>query len=169
MSKTQRVGSLEIGEDMTFQKVEWVLERAGWALMLAAVAAMFLGLFGKDPKSLRTAGRESDALWARYDRRPRWQTRTPLEIHALPSAADKKARLSLNDDYLKRMMVRQITPAPESIEAAAGKTTFVFSGAERGEPLVVRFHLEPEKPGPAKARLGLGEEHTVAFTQTVFP
>jgi hypothetical protein len=135
--------------------------------MLGLLAAMFAGAFGKGPMSRKKAGQES--LWVDYERFARWQTRTTLELHAVPDAADNKARISINDDYIKDVMIEQITPLPEHIETRSKKTTFIFSGKEREDPLVIRFHLQPEKPGAKKVRIALGEDRAIQIKQLVYP
>jgi hypothetical protein len=168
MRKIARINSLELEEDMAFQKLEWTMERIGWIFLTLVAAAMLAGYFGKGPVSETAAGDEKGPLWIRYERFGRWQTRTTLEVHAAPSDFDKKVRLSVNEGYLKEMRLEQITPEPESVEARADKTTFTFAAGERNERLLIKLHVEPEQWGRKSGRLEL-PDRTVSFQQLVYP
>lgn len=168
MSRIKRIDSLELEENMSFQKVEWGMEVVGMLMLVGLIVAASLGYFGKHGSNERTAGDPQGSLWARYENHPRWETRTWLEIHALPSGLDKKAEISIGENYLKEMMVQNINPEPERVESQQEQTKFVFAGSERGNPVVVRFQMEPEKPGRKSARVSSGE-HEVKFDQYVLP
>lgn len=166
----RRVGSLEIDEHPGFQWFEWISERLGWLLLGGIlVAAGVYGVFGKHPRSERIAGRQNGDLWVEYDRRPRVDTRTVLKVHAVPGGPDSEARVSINDPYLDRMMIEQIVPKPKAAEARADRTVFRFAGEKAGDPLAIRFYLQPTEFGPVSAELTLGDGAVVSFDQQVFP
>jgi hypothetical protein len=165
----RQTSSLQMKENMMFQAVEWACEVIGAILMVVLVVMTLKGAFGKDPHNVKVAGETNGPLWAKYERVARWQTRTPLEIHAMPSDADKRASVSINNSYLNEMMVNRIMPEPDNIESSEDRTTFIFSGSQRGSAVVARFHMEPEKPGKKHARISLNEERSVEFTQTIYP
>lgn len=168
MSEVKRLKDLELEENMVFQAAEWAFEIIGTLAMFAIVALAFSGFFGRDPHSKTIAGTKDEPLWAEYERTAHWQTRTLLEIHATPNNPDKKAEISINDDYLRDMMVNQITPEPKEVEVKSDETTFTFIGSDSKSPVVVRFHMEPDKPGAKEARITLGQ-HAITFKQRVLP
>ncbi len=47
--------TLDVEEDMAFQRRNWRAERIGWAAMVAIVIAAVLGLFASGPLSWATA------------------------------------------------------------------------------------------------------------------
>lgn len=51
MGSTERVGDLELGQDLPFQRREWAVQRIAWAAMAAVLTAALLGLFGSGPVS----------------------------------------------------------------------------------------------------------------------
>ena len=167
--KVKRVGTLEIGENMRFQVFEWIMERAGWLALAGMVAGMAVGVFGTHPKSQRVVGNQEGPLWVRYDRNPRWQTKTSFEIHALPGEADRKAHLRVNNKFFDRILLHWILPEPESIESTSEQTIFTFAAARPREPMVVWIHYEPQKPGPLTVDIKLNEDAGVSFEQRVYP
>lgn len=165
-----RVKSLEIDEHVFFQKFEWAFERLGWLFMLGIlVAAGHYGVFGRHHKSERIAGEQNGPIWVEYDRRPRLETRTALKIVAKPGRFGKKVRVAINDDYLDRVMIEQIIPEPESVQSRSRRTVFTFAGEDDSDTVVVRIHLQPEKPGRATANITLGDDQSLSFEQLVIP
>jgi hypothetical protein len=59
MSKElKKVGDLEIGEDLKFEKWQWTVERIGWLVMVGFIVAAMLGAFGRglfSKKNIQTA------------------------------------------------------------------------------------------------------------------
>lgn len=158
---------LEIDENMVFQGTEWAVELLGVVGMIAVVVAMAQGVFGLSEKTVTEAGQ--GPLAARYDRVVHWETQTTLELRIKPSAPDHRASVSINDAYLDAMMTERITPEPERVESGADRTTFTFAGSDGGQALVVRFYLEPDRPGDVDADIRLADGASVQFEQQVLP
>jgi len=76
----QRVGSLEIVQDMTFQRRAWVVQRIAWVVMLLIVVAAVLGLFATGPLSGTTAKTDDGVLTIEYGRFARHDAQTDLLI-----------------------------------------------------------------------------------------
>lgn len=164
-----RETGLEIHGSTFFTWLEYAVHWVGIAVLAALVIMTGRGAFGRGGEHDALAGKPADAIWVRYERHPRWETRTIVEVHALPGGPDKTARVSVNGAYLDRMGLRGVRPEPESVEAGSDATVFVFPGAGRDEHAVIRFEFEPEKPGAALAALRLESGGDVAFTQKVYP
>jgi hypothetical protein len=170
MSDTKRVGTLELHEDMRFQKREWIAERIGWCIVIALLTAMGLGLFGGNgPVVDAQAGDVGGAFWIRYERFARWQTSTTLEVRVRLDGTPGRKRLVISNRYLQDMLIRGMTPGPESVEEIADDTVFVFSHSGQSALLVVRFDFEPDRPGLKKARFAIEGGPEVRFRQFVYP
>ncbi len=170
MPKAKRGRSLEIHEDMDFQRRTWAVERAGWVGMALLVLASLLGLLGPGPLSSATAVDPTSGLWLEYDRCVRCEAPAKLRVQLGPAAAkDGKVRLWLSRPYLDAVRVEQVTPEPELVEAGAGRLTYVFRAAEADGPLAVTFSLKPERAGYHPAEMGLDGSPPLRFGQLVYP
>lgn len=164
----RRAGSLEIDESERCRRIEGIVERAGWISLAVFLAAGAAGFFGRHPRSLKTAG-EGGPLTVEYDRFPHWNTSTDLLVRARPSASDGRVRLSVNDAYADAMLFDRVTPPPIAAASSADRLVFTFAADADRSPLVIRFHLEPQKPGRHTAEFALDDGPPVAFRQFTYP
>lgn len=170
MAKIQRVGDLEINQDLDFQRRTWVVERVGWGVMALTVLAALLGLFGPGLFNNATAGSKKARLWLEYKRFGRFQAPTTVQIHLGPNVgSDGKMRVLLNRDYLNGMQIQQVTPPPESVEAGSKQLTYIFQVAEPNQPTAVTFHLQTQQIGLLSGQVGLSREQPLRFSQFIYP
>jgi hypothetical protein len=171
----QRLGDLEIDQDLTFQRREWIGERVGWAVLVLIVLAASLGLFGSGPVSRATA-EAPGRLRVEYARFARSQTSETLTVH-LESAATAagEVRVALDREYLERSRVESVVPQPLRVEGRADRLVYVFRAARPGEPLAIAFLLHPERLGVSRGRVSLepvraaDQPVELAFRQLVYP
>lgn len=170
MADIDRIGDLEIGQDIDFQRRSWVAQRVGWAAMALVLTAAALGLFGPGVFNAAVAGERGGALWLEYGRFWRSQSMATLRVHLVPAAGTAGgSRVWLSRDYLDAVSVQRVTPPPERVEARPDRLTYVFALAEPGRPTVVTFEVEPQRPGPLAAALGVEGGPAVGFTQFIHP
>ena len=170
MTEQNRVGDLEINQDLEFQHLSWKLQRIGWGLMALLLVAALAGLLGPGPLSDTTAGEENSMLWVEYNRFERYQSPIMLKIHLGPGAAkDGKVRLWMNRDYIQNMELRHIDPEPESVEVGAESTAYVFNIADPEKSTTIFFHLEPNTRGWLPLRIGLQGGPHVSLRQFLYP
>jgi hypothetical protein len=170
MAGVQRVGTLEVAQDLEFQRRSWTVQRIGWVVMALVIVAALLGLFGPGPLSSATAGEQGGALWAEYRRFGRYASPSTLRIHLGTGAArDGEARVWLSREYLEGVRIQHITPEPDSVEAGLDRITYAFRVAEPGQPVAVTFHLELQQIGPTTGRVGLPDGPSLTFSQFVYP
>lgn len=167
MASIERVGDLEIDQDMPFQERMWRAQRVGWAIMALLLVAALLGAFGTGLLSRATA--ESGPLQVQYDRFVRFESPAQLEVRVAPGAAGDDVRVTLSHEYLRHLLVEHITPQPEQVLDGGGRLTYVFALAGAGEPAEITFHLRPERPGLLHAQVGLTDGQPTSFTQFVYP
>lgn len=167
MPGIHRVGDLEIAEDLPFQERMWRLQRVGWLVFALIVAATALGLFGAGPLSSATA--EQGALRVEYQRFERFETPGSFDVHVAPGAAGATLELSLPHEYLQHVEVTTISPQPRAVRDAGDRVTYEFALQDAGSPAWITFHVTPQRPGPLRARVGLGDEPPLEFTQFVYP
>ena len=74
---------LEFEQDLSFQRREWSIQRAGWLVMATIVIAGLIGLFGAGP--LSSANAEAGPLQLQYSRFERRHAPSELDRVAKPS------------------------------------------------------------------------------------
>jgi hypothetical protein len=168
MPKTRPVGDLEVGEDLEFQYRQWRVQRIGWVLMAVIALLAIAGFMGPGPLSRATAKTADGKLLVRYQRFARYQAPATLQFE-FPTGATRSARLWLSRDYMERVQVEAITPAPETVSTAQDWLGYVFPLNEPGERLVVKFSVEMEQFGWQELRVRLEDGQSVVVKQFVFP
>ena len=85
MASIQRIGDLEIGQDVDFQCREWAAQRVAWVVAALILAAALLDLLGGGRLSRVTA--EAGPLRVKYFRFECKHAPTTLRIEAAPGSA----------------------------------------------------------------------------------
>jgi hypothetical protein len=170
MSSIQRVGDLEVSQDIDFQRRAWTVQRVGWGVMALFLLSGLVGLLGPGPLSKQKIGDQSGLMSLEYERFGRFRTPTTLRIHLEPSTRrSEQVRVWLNPDYLEGVEIRQITPQPDTVEAGGDWMVFVFRRIQLNQPTEVTFHLDPERLGSLHGQVGVAEGQPVSFSQFIYP
>jgi hypothetical protein len=169
--RPERVGDLEIAEDMSFQWRGWMAQRAGWVFMLAIIFAALLGLCGSDgPLNRASAGTENDEISIRYARFLRHMSPTTLEIETGAGAVDGGyVRVAIAHSYLERFEVDSVTPEPESVQLEPGTLIYNFPAAGTDGTRSVVFVLRPDAYGRLSGRIGTPGGPFHEIQQFVYP
>jgi hypothetical protein len=166
--KIERLGSLEIDEDLIFERRQWGVQRAGWVVILLIVLAGLVGLLGPGPVS--TVKAVSGALTVEYERVVRKQAPTELHVRLAPGAAqDGEVALFLDQAYLAKVGINSVIPEPIEMEATADGVVFRFAIEQPEQPAEIVFAIEPSEPGMTQGRLGLLEGAELTIDQLIFP
>lgn len=165
-----RVGSLEIDQDLEFQRKAWVAQRVGWALMALFVLAAAVGLLGAGPLSHARAAIPG-VMTLEYERFARFESSETLTVRLDSAAtAGEVVRLSLNREFLDSAKIETVLPPPARVESAAGRLIYVFAMGEPRVPLVVTFTFEPQDIGVHEGIVRLeSRDARIAFRQLVYP
>lgn len=170
MPGPKKVGTLQVEEDLDFQRREWRVQRVGWVVVALLLLATLLGLTGPGPLSRATAGSEGAPLRAEYNRFGRHHAPGTVRFELSPEAVrDGKAKLWVSRSYLETVQVDSISPEPESVQAGADRLTYTFDVGELDRPTKLTFHIEPEDFGLIPARAGLEGGPELTFSQFVYP
>ncbi len=169
MARIERVGDLEVSQNLDYQRRMWAVQRVGWALMALALLAALVGLVGKGPLSDASAG-DGGPLQVEYPRFARHRAPSTLEFRLAPGAAQgDQVRLWLDREYLARTEVQAVFPEPASVEAGPERMTYVFKLERPDEPATITFSLLHESSGPRQARVGLADRESLTFRQFIYP
>ncbi len=170
MTKGQRVGDLEVAQDLTFQRRSWTVQRIGWVAMALVLLAALAGLTGSGPLSQATAGAAGDPLRVAYPRFARHRAPTTLEVHLAPGAGQGgTVRVWVNAAYLRGATVEAVYPEPERVEAGPGRVTYVFALEQPGQPTTIAFQLLHDAKWRQRVAVGLGDREPVRFRQFIYP
>lgn len=168
MDEISRVGSLEINQDLEFERRQWAIQRIGWILLILVLGATLLGVFGSGP--LSHSSTSAGALTLNYERLVRERAPTALRVQLAPEAvADGEAVLWLNRPFLNRIQIQQFMPQPVEMATDADRIRFHILVANTEQPGEITIEFEPSQPGLMDGRLGLDGGPDLAFTQFVFP
>lgn len=163
-----RVGDLELAQDLRFQRREWVVQRVGWAAMALLVVAALAGMLGRGGPLARTHATSPDgSLRIEYDRFAHYEAPTRLRVSiAWPAPRGGEVRLWIERAYLAKARVQQVMPEPESVKLAGDRVIYVFAAGARGD---VSFELKPDTFGALAGTAGLEGGGEVRFRHFVYP
>ncbi len=165
----ERDPSLEINQDMDFQRREWRVQAVARVVMILVVLAALAGLFGRGLLSRTTAG-EPASLTVEYDRFLRLEGKNRLTLRIGPrAAAGREVRLWVHPRYVERMHYEQTVPEPETMVPTPDRLWLVFPVARPGTSFDVVVDFKPERIGPARATLGVAGGPSLALSQFVYP
>lgn len=159
----QRVGELEVDEDLRFYAAFRQIERwAPWVL-LAAVIAAALGLFGYGwlGREIATVG----TLEVKYDRLAQIDSTTAIEIRV--DEPPETVELWLDARMLSGLRVEQFQPEAQDIRHEGDKVVYRFpSGGRRAS---VTIYVQHPSPGSKRVKLGLVGGPSLDVPQFVYP
>jgi len=161
--------TLDVEEDMAFQRRNWRAERIGWAAMAAIVIAAALGLFASGPLSWATAQTSDGSLVVEYDRFMRKTSPVTVKVKVAASAATAEGlTFDIDEGFADAFRITEIRPQPAQSIATADGMRFRFATAPNA-PATIYFHLSPEKIGVLRAGVGLGGRERLALTTVIYP
>jgi hypothetical protein len=167
MVAPKRKGTIEIGEDLVFQRREWMFERVGWAAMLLVLLAALLGLLGNGPLGTTSAHTPDGTVHVEYDRFLRRHAETDLRVR-VESDSPNEVRVWLSSEYLHALQVVEVSPLPVRVESGHDRHVYVFPLNESSRSLLVRFRVNPDCQGRLTGRVGVGD-NSVEVSHLVYP
>ncbi len=170
MAQTQRVGSLEIGQDLDFQRKEWRLQRIGWVVMALLILASLLGLTGSGLLARATVGDAGSPLQLTYSRVDRLEAPTTLDLQLAGEAVTgEQVALRVDRSYLEGVEVEQVVPEPAEVRSEGDGLIYVFGVDEPGQPVTITFDLRHTSFGPKSGQVALDDGPVLDFSQFVLP
>lgn len=163
--------ALDTGEDIAYQRREWIAQRIGWFVMTLLVVAALLGLLGSMGPLASAHSEASDgSIGVSYMRLERHHAPARLVVEVAPeSAINEEVRLWIDAEYVKTLGLQSIVPEPDSVELGAERITYVFPVGEGDGPMEITFQYEHEGFWRQDIQLGLVDGASVEFYQFIFP
>jgi hypothetical protein len=166
----ERVGDLEIDEDVAFQAREWKVERIAWVGLGLVILLALAGLFGHGPISWTSASTDDGSLEVAFERFGRRGGSQDLVITAAASAADGgQWEIDMSLAYSETMDIDSITPQPESVEAVDGAVRYTFIQPEPGVDLEATFSVTPDGMWNTSGDIGFADGPSVRVSHFLFP
>jgi hypothetical protein len=164
------MSEIDLKDDLKFQRAEWRVQRVGWILWAAILAAGFIGLLGPGPLS---ASRDADAggnFSVNYDRFLHYHHPTQLRVNlgdSLPASTELE--LTLSQEYLDGLQIRRVEPEP--VRSSIGKrgVVYTFSRTEAADAGVIVFHLEFHRIGLSRGQIGINGRDSMMLDQFIYP
>ena len=165
----ERVGDLEIDQDLAFERRHWTVQRIGSVIGALIVVAALLGVFGSGPLSAATAGDE-ESLAVHYQRFVRFQGQGELVIVVGANLArEGQVEFWLATEFLDDIDLQGISPEPDEVRLAGDRQVFVFLVDDPAQPVQVTFTYVPNGLGKVSGAAGLVDGPRVSFTQFGYP
>ena len=162
-------GSLQLEQDLGFQRRQWFAQRVGWALMWAAAAAGLAGFFGRGPLSTRTLSDPSGVIEVEFDRFQRAHARSEVHFSLSPAAVrDGRLQIWIDDAYLRGLRLESISPTPLSIQSRGDRQVYTFA-TESSSAVRVTLHYEHQAKGTVEGSVGVVGGPELRVSQFVYP
>ena len=169
MSKPKRVGSIEIDQDLEFQKRSWAFQRVSWTAMLLIAVAALLGAFGNGPLASAHSGDDA-SIAIDYERFVRLNSPEEVTItFGSAVATGKQVSIWVDREWLSRHDVKGIVPEPSESTVTPYAVIYTFNVDSQGQMSKIELDLEPRSIGRIEGKAGLVGGKTVQFNQFSYP
>ena len=156
----QRIGDLELDQDLVFEQRQWTAQRIGWCLMLAAMVLGLLGLFGTGPLSSATAGGADDGVTVQYERFVRRGAKASMKLN-LHNDPPGFIQFWVSAPYLEKVMVDGVEPVPQTVTVERDRHVYTIRA---GSPdVTVTVEMEHQTFGRLEGEAGIVGGPSVRF------
>ena len=161
MSKKAR--TLEIDEDLQFQRKEWFYQRLGVASLCALVIAAALGVTGMGgPVSHAEAGERSGPLFVEYERFVRRGAKARMRLH-FRSDPPGFIQFWVSAPYLEDVIVDSVAPTPETVTVEGSRHVYTVRAAS--PEVTVTVEIGHHTFGRLAGEVGIVGGPSVTFRQ----
>jgi len=165
----ERIGDIEINQDLPFQTRQWNIQRVGWAIMTLLIVAALLGVFGSGPLSSTTAG-DNETVAVHYERFIRHTGEGDITIAVAASQAPAdEVELRVEASWLDAVQILSISPEPAEFLAGDDSHVYVFTVDEPERPFAVNIRYTPREMGRISGGFTVNDGPSVSFTQWSYP
>jgi hypothetical protein len=161
MSKKAR--TIEIEEDLHFQRKEWIFQRIGVAVVGVFVLAALLGLTGMGgPLSHASAGERGGPLYVEYERFVRRGAKATMKLH-VRSDPPGFIQFWVSAPYLADVIVDSVAPVPQTVTVEG--TRHVYTVRAASPDVTVTVEVNHQTFGRLEGEVGIVGGASVRFTQ----
>jgi hypothetical protein len=154
--------TLEIDEDIDFQRKEWMWQRAGMVLLFLLVAGALVGMTGGGGRfSLAEAGDAAGPVHLEYERIVRRGAMSTLTLQLRASPGDVKVWVEA--PYFQNVRVDTVAPPPTRVSVEPARHVYTIHAGSA--PVTVKLYVEHTTLGRIEGEVGLVGGPSVRFTQ----
>jgi hypothetical protein len=162
------VSNLQIEEDESFQRREWLMERVGWAGLVVFVLAAAAGAFGGGPLSSTQTSDGGGLLTVHYERFVRFSAVTEFVVRTARTANATETTVFVEQSYLQHFEVASVLPTPVRVEQHGSHVAFVFSSVAGDADHELVFRLKPIRAGRLVGTFGVSKSNGVPVRQFAY-
>ncbi len=163
-------GSLEVSEDIEFEKRSWFWERVGQTVVMILILAALAGLFGGGPLSTARAVSPSGSLIVEHPRFTRNQSAYKLVIQVAPTAVrDGALELWIDEALARALTINSISPTPEATRLGSGRLHLRFRASPDESLAPITVHATADAIGRERGQLGLTDGEHVDVSSFIYP
>ena len=157
-----RKGTLEIDEDIVFQRREWLAQRVGKFFLFVIVVCALIGITGMGgPLSRGEAGEPAGGVHVEYERVVRRSATATMTLHFRGGPGEVKFWVAA--PYVSNVVVQTVVPTPSAVSVEHERYVYTV---QAGTPdISVILQMKHMTVGRIEAELGLVEGPSVRFTQ----
>ena len=155
--------TIEIDEDLDFQKREWLVQRIGIALLGLFVIAAALGFTGiGGPMSRAEAGERGGPIHVEYERFVRRGARASMKLN-LHNDPPGFIQFWVSAPYLEKVVVDGVEPVPQTVTVERERHVYTIRA---GSPdVTITVEMEHQTFGRLEGEVGIVGGPSVRFQQ----
>lgn len=155
--------TIEIDEDLAFQRREWLSQRIGVVVLSVFVMAAFLGLTGSGGMfSHATSGEHGGPVSVEYERVVRRGAATTMTLH-LHSDPPGFIQFWISAPYLADLHIESVSPVPETVTVEESRLVYTIRAAS--PDVAVTLHVEHKRWGTREGEVGIVGGPSARFSQ----
>jgi len=155
--------SLEIDDDIEFQRKEWIAQRVGIGLLSLFVLGALLGLTGVGgPLSHGEAGDRNGAIHVEYERYVRRGAMSTITLH-LRGNPTNDVQFWVSAPYFEHVRIETIVPEP--VLLFVDKARHVYAIRSGSPEVTITLEIEHKTVGTVEGEVGLIGGPSLRFTQ----
>jgi hypothetical protein len=162
--------TLELKQDESFQKREWLVQHIGWILWSGIILAALMGLLGSGPLSNESVAAADGSIRVEYQRFVHHHHVTTITLQVLQDVSTEKAvRIEISEELLKATELRNVQPEPQEKLLSDRGAILVFPLDQAKRCPMITFHLEYEDYGRSGGTVSLQGHAPVPVRPLIYP
>jgi len=158
-----RKRTIELDDDLAFQRKEWFGQRIGIAVLSLFVIAALLGLTGSGGVlSHATAGERDGAVYVEYDRVVRRGAKATMTLH-FHSEPPGFIQFWISAPYLADVQIDSVSPVPQTVTVEESRLVYTIRAAS--PDVAVTLEVEHKRWGRHEGEVGIVGGPSARFRQ----